>query len=288
MASLRDVRRRIKSVQNTQKITKAQQVVAATKIRRAQQMVQATRPYAEKMLEVLQTTTERAREYRHPFLEDRERSRALLILVTSDRGLAGALNVNSLRAANRYLNQNYPRNARVITIGRKGRELMNRLGREIVAEVSNLPDRPGLNDIIPATRAAIDELMEGRSDVLLLAYAQWISTMRQEPLVKVLVPAEIPKREEGQGPGADYEYEPGPESVLDALLPRYIETQVYQAVLENKASEWSARMIAMKNATDNAGELVQELTLSANKMRQASITTELMEIVSGAEALRAS
>src|SRR5437588_4926227 len=142
MPSLRDVRRRIKSVQNTQKITKAQQIVAATKIRRAQQMVEATRPYAEKMLEVLQTTTARAREYRHPFLEERDGKSALLILVTSDRGLCGALNVNAVRAANRFLNEKYPQHPRLVTIGRKGRELMSRLGREIVAEVSNVPDRP--------------------------------------------------------------------------------------------------------------------------------------------------
>jgi F-type H+-transporting ATPase subunit gamma len=287
LPSLRDIRSRIRSVQNTQKITKAYQVVSATKLRRAQQMVQATRPYAEKMLEVLSTTAELATEYRHPFLERREGRRAAVILVTTDRGLCGALNVNTIRAANRFVNENYPE-ARYATIGRKGRDLMLRFRRQVVADASDLPDRPGVADILPPVTVALQEYMEGKVDAVVLAYAKWISTLRQEPQVRTLIPVELPSREQGAPPAADYIYEPEPEEVLDALLPRYVETQVYQAVLENKASEHSARMIAMQNATEAAGDMIEALTLNMNKVRQAAITTELMEIVSGAEALRAS
>ncbi len=287
MPSLRDIRARIRSVKNTQKITKAMQVVAATKLRRAQATVQATRPYAEKMLEVLQTTAERATEYRHPFLEPREGRRAVIVLVTADRGLCGALNANTLRAANRYVNENFGGQARWVTIGRKGRDFLLRFRREVIADASSLPDRPPIHTILPAVSVALQEYMEGRCDTVVLAYSRWVSTLRQEPVVRTLVPVEIPQRERAGTP-ADYIYEPGPEEVLDGLLPRYVETQVYQAVLENQASFYSAQMIAMQNATNAAGDFIKSLTLTMNKVRQATITTELMEIVGGAEALRSS
>jgi F-type H+-transporting ATPase subunit gamma len=288
MPSLRDIRRRIRSIQNTQKITKAMQVIAATRLRRAQQQAQAARPYAEKMVEVLQTLSERASEYKHPFLERREGNRAVMVLVTTDRGLAGALNMNTIRAATRYLSesqleQNY------VTIGRKGYQFLARFRRNILAEVSGISDRPALGEILPVLSVALEEYMEGRADMILLGYAKWISTLRQQPTVQTLVPLELPHRAEGESPPtADYLYEPDPEGVLDVLLPRYIESQVYQALLENKASEYSARMIAMQNATEAAGDLITSLTLTANKVRQATITTELMEIVGGAEALSTS
>jgi F-type H+-transporting ATPase subunit gamma len=275
-------------VQNIQKITKAMQVVAATKLRRAQQAVQATRPYAEKMLEVLQTTAERATEYRHPYLEQREGNRALVILVTSDKGLAGALNSNTLRAVTRYVREHHQGQARYVTIGRKGRDFMARYRREIIADTSGLKDRPGLGAILSAVTSAMVEFDENRVDTILLAYERWVSTLRQEPVVRPLLPFDIPEREEGAAPGADYIYEPDPEAVLDALLPRYVETQVYQAVLENQASFYSAQMIAMQNATNAAGDFIQTLTLTANKVRQETITMELMDIVGGAEALRES
>jgi F-type H+-transporting ATPase subunit gamma len=271
-------------MQNTQKITKAMQVVAATRLRRAQVAVQATRPYAEKMIEVLQTTGELASEYRHPYLERREGDRAIVLLVTADRGLCGALNANTLRAVTRHVNEHHRGQARYVTIGRKGRDFLIRYGRDVIAEVSGLPDRPGIGPVLPAIRAALEEYDEGRADTVVLAYARWVSTLRQEPVVRALLPVEIPERREG--PGADYLYEPGPEEVLDALLPRYIESQVYEAVLENQASFYSAQMIAMQNATNAAGDMIDSLTLTANKVRQASITTELMDIVGGAEALR--
>ena len=284
MPSLRDIRRRIRSNQNMQKITKAMQVVAATRMRRAQQSVRATRPYAEKMLEVLQTTAERATEYRHPYLEQRTGDRALFIVVTSDRGLCGAMNTNTLRAVNRHVNQHFRGQARYVTIGRKGRNFLARYRRDIVADTSGLKDRPGEAAILPAVRAALDEYDQGRIDTVLLAFSRYVSTLRQEPVVRTLLPVAIPERREGAPPPADYIYEPGPEEVLDQLLPRYVETQVYEAVLENQASFYSAQMIAMQNATNAAGDIIKSLTLTANKVRQATITAELLEIVAGAAA----
>ena len=289
MPAYRDIVRRIDSIKNTQKITKAMQVVAATRLRKAQQAVQAARPYAEKMIEVLQTTTERATEYKHPFLVRREGKRAVMVLVTTDRGLAGAVNVNNLRAATRYMQENYPDDPRYVTIGRKGRDFLLRFRRTVLAEVSGIADRPSVSEVLPVISVALEEYTKGNVDAVLLCYAKYISTVRQDPTVLTLIPAEIPQREEktSSGPRADYIYEPDPESVLDGLLPRYVETQIFQAVLENKASEYAAKMVAMQNATTAAGDLVQALTLFANKVRQAGITTELMEIVSGAEAMRA-
>jgi F-type H+-transporting ATPase subunit gamma len=289
MPAFRDIVRRIDSIKNTQKITKAMQVVAATRLRRAQAAVQATRPYADKMVEVLQTVSERATEYKHPFLIRREGKRAVMILVTTDKGLAGAINVNNIRAGTRYMNQNYPEQQRYVTLGRKGRDFLLRFRRDVIAEVSNLPDRPTQGQVLPAVTVALEEYTKGNVDAVLLCFAKWVSTLRQEPTVRVLIPAEIPAREQAAtGPRADYIYEPDPESVLDGLLPRYVETQVFQAVLENKASEYSAKMIAMQNATKAAGDLIDALTLYANKVRQAGITTELMEIVSGAAAQQSS
>jgi F-type H+-transporting ATPase subunit gamma len=286
LPAFRDIVRRIDSIKNTQKITKAMQVVAATRLRRAQAAVQETRPYAEKMLEVLQTAGERATEYKHPFLVRREGKRAVMILVTTDKGLCGAINVNNIRAATRYMAEHYPDKQEYVTLGRKGRDFLLRFRRNVIADTSGLADRPSIAAILSGVAVALEEYTKGDVDSVLLCYAKWISTLRQEPVVRTLIPAEIPEREKDAGPRADYIYEPDPESVLDALLPRYVETQVYQAILENKASEYSAKMIAMQNATKAAGDFIDSLTLFANKVRQAGITTELMEIVGGAEALR--
>jgi F-type H+-transporting ATPase subunit gamma len=277
--------RGIRSFGNLQKATKALQVVSVTKLRRAQAAVQATRPYAEKMVEVLQTTAELATEYRHPYLARREGDRAIVVVVTADRGQVGALNANTLRAVTRHVIQRHRGQARYVTLGRKGRDFLARYGRDIIADASGLGDRPGIGAILPAVAVALEEYDRGTADTVLLAYARFRSTLRQEPVVRTLLPVDLPETE-GQRPAADYLYEPDPEVVLDALLPRYIETQVYQAVLENQASEHAARMIAMQNATNAAGDIISDLTLTANKTRQATITTELVEIVGGAEALR--
>jgi F-type H+-transporting ATPase subunit gamma len=205
-------------------------------------------------------------------------------VVTADRGLAGALNTNTLRAVNRHVNRHFRGQARYVTIGRKGRNFLARYRRDIVADASGLKDRPGEAAILPAVRAALVEYEEGRIDTVLLAFARYVSTLRQEPVVRTLLPIAIPEREEGGPPRADYIYEPGPEEVLDQLLPRYVETQVYEAVLENQASFYSAQMVAMQNATSAAEDIIKSLTLTANKVRQATITAELLEIVGGAAA----
>jgi len=181
--AFRDIVRRIDSIRNTQKITKAMQVVAATRLRRAQAAVQATRPYSEKMLEVLQTVGERATEYKHPFLVRREGKRAVMILVTTDKGLCGAINVNNIRAATRYMNQTYPTHQQYVTLGRKGRDFLLRYRREVLAEVSNLPDRPSVGEVLPAVTVALEEYAKGNTDAVILCYSKWISTMKQEPPV---------------------------------------------------------------------------------------------------------
>ncbi len=284
MATLAEIRRRIASLKNTQQITKAMEAVAASKLRRAQARAAASRPYADRMAEVLTEVASRVTAYRHPFLIERPIKRRLMILVSADRGLAGGLNVNMFRAALRYMKDGPPTS--LTTIGRKGRDYFRRLQVPILAEVSQLGDRPELRDIQPVITVAVEEYRAGNADQVALGYSRFISTARQEPVVKVLIPVAVPERREGLR--VDYLYEPEAEEVLSRLLPRYVEALVYAALLDNMAAEQSARMIAMRNATDNAGELIDDLTLLRNKVRQATITNELMDIVGGAEALAAS
>ena len=269
MATLADIRRRIASMKNTQQITRAMQAVAASKLRKAQARAQAARPYAERMEQVLSEVAERVSGTPHPFLSRRTVRKRLLILVTADRGLAGALNVNVQRAALQQLRQGPP----VVLV-------------PIVAEVSQIGDRPELKTILPVVTVAMDEYLAGNVDEVSLAYTRFVSMTRLNPTITPLIPVTVPERK-GEGPRAEHLYEPEPEEVLARLLPRYVEAQVYAAVLDNIASFYSAQMIAMRNATDNAGELIQDLTLLRNKVRQATITKELMEIVGGAEALAA-
>jgi len=283
MATLAEIRRRIASLKNTQQITKAMEAVAASKLRRAQARAAAARPYADRMADVLSEVASRVSTYHHPFLIPRAVHRRLVILVTADRGLAGALNVNAFRVVLAHVKSGAP--ASLSTIGRKGRDYFRRLGLPIVAEISQIPDRPELKDILPAITVAMDEYLSGNVDEVALAYTRFISIVRGEPTISPLIPVEVPARKES--PRVDYLYEPEAEVVLNHLLPRYVEAQVYAAVLDNQAAEQSARMIAMRNATENAGELIEDLTLLRNKVRQATITKELMEVVSGAEALAA-
>ena len=284
MATLADIRRRIASMKNTQQITRAMQAVAASKLRKAQARAQAARPYAERMEQVLSEVAERVSGTPHPFLSRRTVRKRLLILVTADRGLAGALNVNVQRAALQQLRQGPP--VVLATVGRKGREFFRRLNVPIVAEVSQIGDRPELKTILPVVTVAMDEYLAGNVDEVSLAYTRFVSMTRLNPTITPLIPVTVPERK-SEGPRAEHLYEPEPEEVLARLLPRYVEAQVYAAVLDNIASFYSAQMIAMRNATDNAGELIQDLTLLRNKVRQATITKELMEIVGGAEALAA-
>jgi F-type H+-transporting ATPase subunit gamma len=285
MASLRDIRTRIRGVQNTRKITKAMELVAAAKMRRAQERVTAARPYADEITNVMAELMRRTPEYRHPYLDVREVKRRVIILVTADRGLAGALSTNNSRLALREINSSALAGVPVsiVTIGRKGRDLMRRLRKEIIADQSMLGDRPGIGDVLPAIRVAMEQYERGEADQVDVVFARFVSSGRQEATARRVLPVEPP---EASGPvAADFIYEPEPRAVLDALLPRYVEAQVYQAVLENLASEQAARMAAMRNASDNATDLIDDLTLTANKLRQATITTELMEIVGGAAAL---
>jgi F-type H+-transporting ATPase subunit gamma len=283
VATLAEVRRRISSLKNMQQITKAQEAVAASRLRRAQARAAAARPYADRMAEVLAEVASRVSTYRHPFLIPRAVRKRLLILVTADRGLAGGLNVNAFRVASRYIQEGPP--TTLDTIGRKGRDFFRRLQVPIVSDVSQFGDWPELKDILPAITVGIDEYLAGNVDQVAIVYTHFVSMTRQQPTVSILVPVTVPERKEG--PRVDYLYEPEAEVVLSHLLPRYVEAQVYAAVLDNKASEQAARMIAMRSATDNAGDLIEDLTLLRNKVRQATITKELMEVVGGAEALAA-
>jgi F-type H+-transporting ATPase subunit gamma len=259
------------------------QAVAASKLRRVQARAEASRPYADRMAEVLTEVASRTTATRNPYLTKRDVKRRLMILVSADRGLAGGLNVNAFRAALGYIRQG-PDTA-LVTIGRKGRDYFRRLGVPIVADVSQTGDRPDLKDILPVITVARDEYLSGNVDQIALLHTHFVSVARQEPKVSILVPVEVPERKEGVR--VDYLYEPEPEEVLASLLPRYVEAEVYAAVLDNLASFYAAQMIAMRNATDNAGELITDLTLLRNKVRQAAITKELSEIVGGAEALAA-
>ncbi len=282
MASLRDIRRRIKSVQNTRKITKAQELVAAAKMRRAQERVQAARPYSDEITNVMAALMQRDPEYKHPYLERREVHRRVVILITADRGLCGALNGNNTRLALREIRRSETP-AGLVTIGRKGRDVMRRLRQELIGDVSQIGDRPTMGDVLPAIRVAMDQYESGDADQVDVVFARFVNAGRQEATLRRLLPVEPP--EDTAPLAADFLYEPEPKVVLDALLPRYVESRVYSAVLENLASEQAARMVAMRAATDNATDLIDDLTLYANKVRQSIITTELMEIVAGAAAL---
>ncbi|GAC1340569.1 MAG: F0F1 ATP synthase subunit gamma [Candidatus Dormibacteria bacterium] len=283
MASLRDIRRRIKGVQNTKKITKAMELVAAAKLRRAVDRASQARPYSDELTNVVADLMARQPEYRHPFLEAREVSRRVLILVTSDQGRVGPMNSNNVRHTLREINKGSAP-VSVVTIGRKGRDTIRRLRKDLIAEVSGLGDRPTMGEVLPAIRVATDAYSKGEADQVDVVFARFVSAGRQEATVKRVLPVEPPETT-GEGLAADFVYEPEPKDVLDALLPRYVEAQVYQAVLESLASEQASRMVAMRNASDNASDLIDDLTLTGNKLRQATITTELMEIVSGAAAL---
>jgi F-type H+-transporting ATPase subunit gamma len=284
---LRLIRRRIRSIQSTAKITRAMELVAASKMRRAQLNALAGRPYAERMRWVLadlaETLSQIDPEDRHPLLREREEVRNVeLVLLTPNRGLSGGLPGNlNRRAAQFVLDTGKP--TRVVAIGRKGRDFMRRTGQDVVAEFLELGDYPGYADVTPIAQIAIEDFINGDTDEVHILYAEFVNMVTQRPVVRKLLPIEAPEDAETQA--VDYIYEPSREAVLAELLPRYIEQEVYAAVLEAGASEQSARMVAMRNATDNANELMRDLTLVYNKARQESITSELLDIVGGVEAL---
>lgn len=288
MATLRDIRRRIRSVQNTAKITKAMELVAASKMRRAQQRALAGRPYAERLTWVLadlaETAPQMEAEALHPLLRRREVRNAGIVFITPSRGLCGGLpGAMNRRAGSLVLNLGVPTG--VVAVGRKGRDYFRRTQVPITADFTNLGDYPEYLDLLPIARVVIDDYLSERVDQVFLVYPYFVNTMTQEPRVTQLLPIEPP--EEKATHGIDYIYEPSRAAVLAEILPRYVEMLVYEAVLESIASEQSARMVAMRNASDAAGDMIQELTLTYNKARQEQITKELLDIVGGVEQLKA-
>ncbi|MCS7087853.1 MAG: ATP synthase F1 subunit gamma [Thermoflexales bacterium] len=290
MATPREIKRRIRSVRNVRQITKALESVAAGRVRRAQQMVEATRPYSRLARDVLANVAALAGgETRHPLLDTRTTVKAReVILISGDRGLCGAFNSNVARLALQFVRESAVP-VRFITLGKKGRDLIFRRGGRIVADFSPLPSRPTVMDIAPAARAAIDDFLNGEVDEVYLCFTEFLSPSQQRPTLKRLLPLvaeSLAPDQRPSGPRPAYEFEPDPSQILNTLLPRLTELQVYQAVLESLASFYTAQRIAMRNATDNASELIVSLTLSYNKARQQSITSELLDIAGGAEALR--
>jgi F-type H+-transporting ATPase subunit gamma len=287
MAGTKEIRIKIKSVQNTRKITKAMEMVAASKMRKAQERMRLARPFAAKIRSVAANISNANPEYRHPFLTERDTvKRAAMIVVTTDKGLCGALNTNVLRMALAQYKawQEEGEEIDVCCIGSKGVGFMQRLGANIVAEVSGLGDTPRMETILGAVKVVLDGYNEDRFDRVVLFYNKFVNTMKQEATIEQLLP--VKGESLGIPDGSwDYIYEPDAKEVLDQVLNRYIEAVVYQAVAENMSSEQSARMVAMKSASDNAATLIDELTLVYNKSRQAAITQELSEIVSGASAV---
>jgi F-type H+-transporting ATPase subunit gamma len=302
MPSTREIRRRIGSAKNVSQITRAMEMVAASRMRRAQQAVVAGRPYANKIAEVIQNLAARVASTQDEsvpaLLQQRPIKNVTVILVTADRGLAGALNTNAIRRALRFINDEAGVPASVVAVGKKGRDFMLRFGRPVTAEFTGMSDRPALKDIYPIARVATEEFLSGRADAVYLVYTDFVNTLTQRPTVYRLLPVDV-SQIGGDGalpgdnnpeppltnPNTDFIFEPSTGAVLEALVPRYIEVRIYQALLEHIASEQSARMVAMRNATENAKEMISELTLANNKLRQANITREIIEVSSGAAAL---
>jgi F-type H+-transporting ATPase subunit gamma len=288
MASGKEIRTKIKSVQNTRKITKAMEMVAASKMRKAQERMRHARPYAEKIRTLAANLSYAYTEYRHPFLTKKDKlERVGLIVVTTDKGLAGGLNTNALRVALNAMKEwdaKGLREIRVTAIGNKGLGFMQRLGAKLVSHVNGLGDVPRLEKLIGPVKVMLDAFQAGELDAVYVVYTRFINTMKQEPVLEQLLPL-TGERMGAPGHSWDYIYEPDARVVIDELLRRYVEALIYQALAENMASEQSARMVAMKAASDNAKNVIDELQLVYNKTRQAAITKELSEIVGGAAAV---
>jgi F-type H+-transporting ATPase subunit gamma len=287
MPSGKEIRNKIKSVENTRKITKAMEMVAASKMRKAQDRMRAARPYGEKIRRVAGNLSHALTEYRHPFLVNREQASVGMILVTSDKGLCGGLNSNLLRLAVAKMKEfeSAGKKLQATCIGNKGLGFMQRAGGKIVSHVTALGDTPHLEKLIGPVKVQLDAYMNGEIDALFIGYTRFINTMKQEPVFEQLLPLTGDAVGSTKGNKWDYVYEPDAKAVIDDLLIRYVEALIYQAVAENMASEQSARMVAMKSASDNAKTVIGDLKLVYNKARQAAITKELSEIVSGAAAV---
>ena len=283
MASQRDIRRRIRDVGRIKQITRAMQFVAASKLKRAQDSTLAARPYSEKIDEVLADLAAVLGADEHPLLARREGGKRLFVLITSDRGLAGPLNTNTIRFAARAITE-HEGDLTVVSLGRKGRDAMRRARVPLEAHFAGYGDRPSFADVIPLSRLITDGFVSGEFGQIDIVYPRFVSTLVQRPTMDSLLPVE-PASDTAAGiPGNQFIFEPNAGAVLEQLLPRYVATRLYQAVLEAKASEESSRMVAMKNATENADDLIEEYTLAYNKVRQANITREMIEIATGAQA----
>jgi len=282
VASQRDIRRRIQSSRNIKQITRAMQFVAASKLKRAQDATLQSRPYAEKLEEVLADVATVLDGEDHPLLVRREGGRRLIVLITTDRGLAGALNTNTIRFAAGEITGT-PGDLSVVTVGRKGRDAMRRARVPLEAHFEGYGERPAFADVLPLARLITDDYLAGKWNRIDIVYSRFISTLTQRPTMDELLPI-TPAEDTAGIPGNQFIFEPDPGTVLERLLPRYVATRLFQAVLESKASEESSRMVAMKNATENAEELIEDLTLAYNKVRQSNITREMIEIASGAQA----
>jgi F-type H+-transporting ATPase subunit gamma len=292
MAVGKEIRGKIKSVENTKKITKAMEMVAASKMRKAQERMRSARPYADKIRNITAHLSEANPEYKSPYLRSDGKTKAVgFIVVSTDKGLCGGLNTNVLRAVTAKMKEVQSGGGSIVAvaIGNKGFTFLNRIGATVVSHAVQLGDTPQLDKLIGPVKVMLDAFVEGKLDAVHLCYTKFINTMKQEPVVEQLLPLSASRLEqtaaEKSAYGWDYIYEPDAPTVIDDLLTRYIEALVYQAVAENMASEQSARMVAMKAATDNAGTLIGELKLVYNKTRQAAITKELSEIVGGAAAI---
>jgi F-type H+-transporting ATPase subunit gamma len=292
MAVGKEIRGKIKSFENTKKITKAMEMVSASKMRKAQERMRAARPYADKIRNITANLSQANPEYRSPYMRTGGTSKAVgFIVVTTDKGLCGGLNTNILRALTNQMRevQDGGGTVQAVAIGNKGFSFLNRLGVPVISHATQLGDAPQLEKLIGPVKVMLDAFVEGKLDAVYLCYTKFINTMKQESLVEPLLPLSAGRLEQTAAEkaqyGWDYIYEPDAPSVIDELLTRYVEALVYQGVAENMASEQSARMVAMKAATDNAGNLIAEMKLIYNKTRQAAITKELSEIVSGAAAI---
>lgn len=289
MSDAKEIRTKIKSIKSTQKITHAMEMVAASKMRKAQDRMQASRPYAEKVKAVINHLAEARLEYQHPYLAEREPLRVGFMVVSTDRGLCGGLNANLLKLAVQNMRTWHDKKIPIdiCSIGKKAESFFRRMGGNIVSSISNLGSKPSILDVIGAVKVMLDLYNEKKLDRIYLVYNKFINTMTQKPVLEMVLPVvDTASAVQKEGKFSwDYLYEPDAKSLLDALLVRYIESLVYQGVVENIACEQAARMVAMKSASDNAAELIDELQLMYNKARQASITQELSEIVAGAAAV---
>jgi F-type H+-transporting ATPase subunit gamma len=282
VASQRDIRRRINAAKNIKQITRAMQFVAASKLRRAQDSTLAARPYSEKIDEVLADVAAVLGGEDHPLLKETGEGKRLLVLITTDRGLAGPLNTNTIRFVAKEITE-HKGDIAVISVGRKGRDAMRRARVPIDAHFAGYGDKPTFADVLPLARLISDDFLAGKYARIDIVFSRFISTLSQRPVIDQLLPIEASEDTEGI-PGNQFIFEPDPRTVLQQLLPRYVATRLFHAVLEGKASEESSRMVAMKNATENAEELIDDLTLAYNKVRQSNITREMIEIATGARA----